>query len=139
MSFYDLDEESKLTRAQQLVAKDKDGAKQLEKVSEQSPGPVADNELLARSLDYPDKFTAAGGVDETLFQDAFTHGASAQRLIRGSEAQSADAHNRFEERAKARREGSREGAAALQGGGRRLQTEARFSGSRSGHRTAEHY
>ena len=106
MSFYDLDGESKLTRAQQLVAKDKDGAKQLEKVSEQSPGPVADNELLARSLDYPDKFTAAGGVDETLFQDAFTHGASAQRLIRGSETQSADAHNRFEERAKVRREGA---------------------------------
>ena len=103
MSFYDLDNESKLTRAQQLVAKDKDGAKQLEKVSEQSPSPVSDNELLARSLDYPNKFTATGGVDETLFQDAFTHGASAQRLIRGREA---DAHDRFEERAKARREGT---------------------------------
>jgi len=106
MSFYDLDNESKLTRAQQLVAKDKDGAKQLEKVSEQSPGPVSDNELLARSLDYPNKFTATGGLDETLFQDAFTHGASAQRLIRGWEAHATEAHNRFEERAKARREGT---------------------------------
>jgi hypothetical protein len=106
MSFYDLDEESKLMRARQLVAKDKYGTKQLEKVSEHSPGPVADSELLARSLDYPNKFTAMGGVDETLFQDAFTHGASAQRLIRGWEAHAADIHNRFEERAKARREGT---------------------------------
>lgn len=106
MSFYNLDEKSELKRAQQLVAKDKDGSKQLEKVSEHSPSPVTDDELLARSLDYPNKFTATGGVDETLFQDAFTHGASAQRLIDGWKAHEADVHNRFEERAKARREGT---------------------------------
>ena len=41
MSFYDLDDKSKLLRVEQLVAKDKDGAKQVEKVSEHSPGPVA--------------------------------------------------------------------------------------------------
>lgn len=106
MSFYELDKESTLTRAQQLVAKDEDGAKQRETVSDHSPGPVADGELLARSLDYPNKFTATGGVNETLFQDAFAHGASCQRLIRGWEAHATEVHNRFESRAKARREGT---------------------------------
>ena len=73
MSFYDLKSESPLNRVEQLVAKDKDGAKQTEKVSEHSPGPVADHELLARSLDYPNKFTDQGGLNDALFQDAFTH------------------------------------------------------------------
>lgn len=106
MSFYDLDGESKLSRAEQLVAKDKDGAKQMEKVSEHSPGPVADHELLARSLDYPNKFTALGGLNDSLFQDAFSHGASAQRLLDGWDSQASDVHYRFELRAKARREGT---------------------------------
>ena len=106
MSFYDLDGESKLTRVAQLVVKDKDGAKQTEKLSEHSPGPVADHELLARSLDYPNKFTALGGLDDSLFQDAFTHGASAQRLLDGWDAHASDVHGRFEARATARREGS---------------------------------
>lgn len=106
MSFYDLDSESNLSRAAQLVAKDKDGVKQNEKVSEHSPGPVANHELLARSLEYPKKLTASGGVDETLFQDAFTHGASAQRLPSGWEAHASDVHARFERRATARREGT---------------------------------
>ena len=106
MSFYDLDGESKLPRAEQLIAKDKDGAKQAEKVSEFSSGPVADDELLARSLEYPNKFNELGGLSEELFQDAFTHGASAQRLIHGWEVHSSDVHNRFEIRAKKRREGA---------------------------------
>lgn len=106
MSFYDLDGESKLLRVEQLVAKDKDGAKQMEKVSEHSPGPVADHELLARSLDYPTKFTNLGGLSDALFQDAFYHGASAQRLIHGWKAHASDVHDGFEMRAKARREGS---------------------------------
>ena len=106
MSFYDLDGESKLQRAEQLVAKDKDGAKQAEKVSEHSSGPVADDELLARSLEYPNKFTDSGGLSDTLFQDAFSRGASAQRLPHGWDAHSSDVHNRFEFRAKKRREGA---------------------------------
>ncbi|HMS04915.1 MAG TPA: hypothetical protein PKD73_03860 [Burkholderiaceae bacterium] len=106
MSFYDLDSQSKLQRVEQLVAKDKDGVKQAEKVSEHSPGPVADDELLARSLEYPNKFTDTGGLSDTLFQDAFTHGASAQRLIHGWEHHASDVHNRFEFRAKKRREGT---------------------------------
>ncbi len=76
------------------------------KVSEHSPGPVADHELLARSLDYPNKFSDQGGLNDALFQDAFTYGASAQRLIRGWDAHASDVHNRFEVRAKARREGT---------------------------------
>lgn len=106
MSFYDIDKESAVARAQQLVAKDKDGTKQQQRVSHHSPGPVADEELLARSLDYPNKFTDTGGLNETLFQDAFTHGASAQRLIHGWDAHAPDVHNRFEGRARARREGT---------------------------------
>ncbi len=106
MSFYDLDPESKLSRVEQLVAKDKDGAKQTEKLSEHSPGPVADHELLARSLDYPTKFTDLGGLNDSLFQDAFAHGASAQRLVRGWATHASDVHGRFEARAKARREGT---------------------------------
>lgn len=106
MSFYDLDGESKLLRVEQLVAKDKDGAKQMEKVSEHSPGPVANYELLARSLDYPTKFTDLGGLNDSLFQDAFSHGASAQRLIHGWDAHASDVHGQFEVRAKARREGT---------------------------------
>lgn len=106
MSFYDLDGGSKLPRVEQLVAKDKEGAKQTEKVSEHSLGPVADHELLARSLDYPTKFTDLGGLNDSLFQDAFSHGASAQRLLNGWDAHASNVHGRFEARAKARREGT---------------------------------
>lgn len=105
MSFYDLDSESK-PRVEQLVAKDKDGSKQTEKVSDHSPGPVADDELLARSLDYPKKFTDLGGLNDSLFQDAFSHGASVQRLLGGWATHALDVHDRFEARAKARREGA---------------------------------
>jgi hypothetical protein len=106
VSFYDLDGDSKLSRVEKLVAKDPDGSMQTEKVSEHSPGPVGDHELLARSLDYPNKFDGLGGLNDTLFQDAFTHGASAQRLIQGWDAHAIDVHYRFEMRAKARREGT---------------------------------
>lgn len=106
MSFYDLDGESKLPRVEQLVVKDKDGVMQTVKVSEHSPGPVANDELLSRSLDYPNKFTALGGLNDGLFQDAFSHGASAQRLPSGWDAHAVDVHARFEARAKARREGT---------------------------------
>ena len=67
MSFYDLDASSKKARAEQLVEKDPEGAKQLEKVSKHSPGPVKDEELLARSLEYPSKFHAEGGLNDALF------------------------------------------------------------------------
>lgn len=106
MSFYDLDGESRLSRVEQLVVKDMNGAKQKEKLSEYSPGPVADNELLARSLDYPTKFTDLGGLNDSLFQDAFSHGTSAQRLLHGWDAHAPHVHGHFEARAKARREGA---------------------------------
>ena len=106
MSFYDLDASSKKARAEQLVEKDPEGAKQLEKVSKHSPSPVKDEELLARSLEYPSKFHAEGGLNDALFQDAFSHGASAQRLTNGWASHESDVHSRFEARAKARRNGS---------------------------------
>lgn len=106
MSFYDQDASSKKTRAEQLVEKDADGTKQLEKVSKHSPGPVQDEELLARSLEYPSKFHAQSGLNDAFFQDAFSHGASAQRLTNGWESHESDVHFRFEARAKARRDGS---------------------------------
>ena len=106
MSFYDLDASSKKSRAEQLVAKDKDGVKQRKKLSKHSPGPVEDGELLARSLEYPSKFHAQGGLNDALFQDAATHGASAQRLTKGWDSHEADVHSRFEARARARRGGS---------------------------------
>ncbi|NNM68751.1 MAG: hypothetical protein HKM00_02065 [Gallionella sp.] len=106
MSFFDLNGESALPRAGQLVAKDRDGEMQTMKVSEHSPGPVANDELLARSLDYPNKFIAPGGLNDTLFQDAFSHGASVQRLLQGWDAHADDVHSRFEARAQARREGT---------------------------------
>lgn len=108
MSFYDLDTSSTKTRAEQLVEKDADGGKQLEKVSKHSPGPVKDEELLARSLDYPSKFHAQGGLNDALFQDAYNHGASAQRLTQGWESHEFDVHLRFEARAETRRNGSSE-------------------------------
>jgi hypothetical protein len=106
MSFHDFDATSAKTRAEQLVEKDPDGSKQLEKVSEHSPGPVKDDELLARSLEFPNKFTAEGGLNEELFQDAFKKGASAQRLPDGWDTHATDVHTRFEARAQARRDGS---------------------------------
>ena len=111
MSFYDLDASSKETRTEQLVKKDTDGTKQLEKVSKHSPGPVKDEELLARSLEYPSKFHAQGGLNDSLFQDAFSHGASAQRLTKGWESHEFDVHFRFEARAETRRNGSSEKSA----------------------------
>lgn len=108
MIFYDFDTSSKKTRTEQLVEKDADGGKQLERVSMHSPGPVKDEELLARSLEYPSKFHAQGGLNDALFQDAFSHGASAQRLTQGWESHEFDVHFRFEARAETRRNGSSE-------------------------------
>ncbi|MDP2392922.1 MAG: hypothetical protein Q8M21_06680 [Methylococcaceae bacterium] len=106
MSFYDIDENSKICRASQLLAKDLDGAKQFEKVSTYAPGPVGEDEMLARSLEYPDKFNPSGGLNDSFFGDAFTHGASVQRLIEGWDVMASGVHNAFEERAASKRQGS---------------------------------
>lgn len=120
MSFYDIDSTSNLTRVEQLVAKDLDGILQTQKVSEHSPGPVGDHELLARSLEYPNKFYATGGLNESLFQDAFTHGASAQRLPEGWSSHEDAVHQRFEKRSDARRSGD---------DGRKPEPENRYIGA----------
>ncbi len=106
MNFYDIDENSKISRASQLLAKDLDGAKQFEKVSTYAPGPVGDDEMLARSLEYPDKFNPSGGLNDSFFDDAFTHGASVQRLIEGWDFMASGVHNAFEVRAESKRQGS---------------------------------
>ncbi|MFP6559997.1 hypothetical protein WJ542_17095 [Paraburkholderia sp. B3] len=106
MSFYDLDTSPDTTRAEKLVAKDADGSKQHEKVSEHAPSHVDDAELLARSLEFPSKFLDGGGLNDSLFQDAYTHGASAQRLPEGWVTHEVCVHKRFENRAIARRAGS---------------------------------
>lgn len=105
MSFYDLDASSGKTRAEQLVDKDKDGSMQQQKVSAYAPSHVGDPELLARSLEYPSKFHATG-LNDSFFADAFTHGASAQRLLDGWDKCEVEVHTRFETRARARRSGS---------------------------------
>lgn len=104
--FYDLDESTATKRAEKLVAKDVDGSKQRERVSEYAPGPVDDAELLARSLEFPTKFLPNGAINDSFFEDLYTHGASAQRLLRGWLEHEVDVHQRFEARAIARRAGS---------------------------------
>lgn len=106
MGFYDFNAAPTKSHAAQLVEKDPDGSKQLEKVSVYSPGPVEDDELLARSLEFPNKFTDTGGLNEELFQDAFNKGASAQRIPQGWVKHAGDVHSRFEARAQSRRDGS---------------------------------
>jgi hypothetical protein len=105
MSFYEIDRTSNLSRVDQLLAKDPEGSKQFQKVSAFSPGPVADDELLVRSLEYPNKFDGSGGLSDALFEDAFKHGASAQRLVNGWDVHVADVHRGFEERAASKRAG----------------------------------
>ena len=106
MNFYDIDEYSMISRAGQLLAKDPDGAKQFEKVSTYALGPVGDDELLARSLEYPDKFNPSGSLNDSFFDDAFTHGASVQRLIEAWDVMASGVHNAFEVRAESKRQGS---------------------------------
>ncbi len=77
-------------------------------VSDSSPGPVTGDELLARKVDIPthvrgDPPTA---IEETLFEDATTIGASVQRLLRGWSDQSVQLHHRNEEAARRRRDGT---------------------------------
>ena len=106
MGFYNIDETSDQPRVEQLVIKDSSGTKQWQAVSVQPYGAVADGELLARSVEYPSRFENSGGLNDTLFLDAFTHGASAQRLVNGWEDHAEAVHNIFESKACNRRDGS---------------------------------
>lgn len=105
MSFFDIDETSRLDRVAQLVAKDPSGVMQSTQVSPHASGPVGAQELLARSLEYPNKFDASGGLNDSFFADAFKFGASAQRLLNGWDVHATDVHQRFEARAATRRRG----------------------------------
>ncbi len=107
MNFYEIDESlPKDTRATQLLAKDPTGVKQFEKVSIYAISHVANDEMLARSLEYPDKFNPSGGLNDAFFDDAFTYGASVQRLINGWDVMGSGVHNAFEVRAESKRQGS---------------------------------
>ena len=87
-----------------LVA-NQDGECQGHKVSPHSPGCVSDGEVVVRSIDFPAREDIAGGINESLFQDAFTVGASVQRLAGTWEDSRGAIHQRFEARAVGRREG----------------------------------
>jgi len=106
MCFLNHDSDDTKKRAQQLVDKDPNGDLQEQKVSAFSPGPVLNDEVLARSVEYPAKWASPAGINETLFQDGYGAGASAQRLIGGWTLCKESVHQRFEKRAEARRSGS---------------------------------
>ena len=61
-----------------VYKKDPDGRCQQESVSEYSPGPVKNEECLARFVFYPTHMRE-NVLDETLFSDIFKYGASCNR------------------------------------------------------------
>lgn len=106
-------------RVQYFIQFDFDGNCQNCKLSEHSPGTVSNDEWLARSIDFPLREDPVTGLNDSLFQDAFTLGASIQRVPRDW-AQGVQAiHDRYEERASNRRSG---------GDGRTPNTEWRYIG-----------
>ncbi|MBC3916932.1 hypothetical protein H8L32_05540 [Undibacterium sp. CY18W] len=93
------------TRVQYFIQNDPDGACQGHKISSCSPGPVKDEEMLARSIDFPLREDPASGLNDSLFQDAFTIGASTQRIDDDWDKSKSVVHARYEERARRRRSG----------------------------------
>ncbi len=103
-----------------FISNDLEGECQKHKVSEYAPGHVDDEEVLARSIDFPLRHDPATGIDDSLFQDAFSMGASTQR-IHGDSADAVLAiHRRYEDRASRRRSGE---------DGRRANPEWHYLGS----------
>lgn len=92
-------------RAVHFITIDPDGEWQQKKVSQYSPSHVKHEELLARSIDFPLRQEPRGGINDSLFQDAFTIGASVQRIPNEWEQCMHDIHSRYEERANNRRLG----------------------------------
>ncbi|RYF48715.1 MAG: hypothetical protein EOO38_09500, partial [Cytophagaceae bacterium] len=77
------------------------------------------DEVLARSVDFPLRDDVEGGLNDSLFQDAFSVGASVQR-VNSWVAQAGDIHARYEQRASRRRNG---------GDGRAANPEWRYIGA----------
>lgn len=94
-----------IERVTHFITSDPDGDCQEQKSSQYSPSYVGHGELLARSIDFPLREEPNGGINETLFQDAFTIGASVQRISENWEQCKDDIHNRYEDRASKRRLG----------------------------------
>lgn len=69
---------SKEEFAGRVCKNDPDGSCQNESVSEHSPGPVGDEEHLARLVFYP-AHVRENDLNETLFTDVFKYGASCNR------------------------------------------------------------
>lgn len=106
-------------RVQYFIQCDPEGHYQESKISEHSPCSVNNDELLARSIDFPLREDPEAGLNDSLFQDAFTFGASIQRIL-GDWAQGGQSiHDRYEERAHSRR---------LGGDGRAPNAEWRYIG-----------
>lgn len=91
-------------RVKHFVECDPSGDCQKHQLSPFGPGPVGDDEFLARSVDFPLRDDYEGGLNDSLFQDAFSVGASVQRVHAWS-TQANDIHARYEQRASRRRSG----------------------------------
>lgn len=92
-------------RVEHVIAIDPEGECQKHRVSECSPGPVADDEVIARSIDFPLRQDPITGINDSLFQDAFTMGASTQRVLGEWSEVGRAVHDRYEARASRRRTG----------------------------------
>jgi hypothetical protein len=92
-------------RVEHVIALDPNGECQQHRVSEFSPGPVADDEVIARSIDFPLRQDPVSGINDSLFQDAFTMGASSQRVQGEWNEVGRAVHDRYEARARRRRSG----------------------------------
>jgi hypothetical protein len=93
--------------AQFVANTDPDGQCQHVKVGVSSPGPVGNNEVLARFVFAPPHLLqSTGKIDESLVDDAFTHGASVNRAHSGWEVMLPELHAKGEELAEKIRTGS---------------------------------
>lgn len=88
-----------------FITNDPEGGCQEHKISPYSPSHVEHDELLARSIDFPLREEPSGGINDSLFQDAFTFGASVQRIPKDWKQSEHIIHTRYEDRASKRRLG----------------------------------
>lgn len=93
-----------------VLQQDSDGFCQNIKVGEHSPGPVRDNETLARFVFCPAHVKKIGDeyeqIDESLFADITSIGGSVNRLMESEEAVPEDLHLRGESMAASVRKGT---------------------------------
>ncbi|WP_301233813.1 hypothetical protein [Pandoraea cepalis] len=104
-NLYSNDIDDHKSRVEHVIDIDPNGDCQTHKVSEHSPSAVDSEEIIARGIDFPLRQDPVSGINDTLFQDAFTFGASSQRLMGEWSKVGQAIHDRYEERARRRRSG----------------------------------